>query len=137
MPLNQDILNYYIERLNVIVAHRSGLPAGLCGKITARRMFGGAGFYLNGKMFALTDGDDVYIKGDEETRARFESRKMKQFAPFDDKPNMRMHYYSLSSEDLEDDDALRELGKLAIEAAERAAKNLGPASGRTKRPRKA
>ncbi|MBK8127631.1 MAG: TfoX/Sxy family protein [bacterium] len=136
MPLNQDILNYYTERLNVIAAHRSGLPPDCAedhraADVRWRRL------RLNGKMFALTDGDDVRTKGDEETRARFESRKMKQFAPFDDKPNMRMHYYSLSSEDLEDDDALRELGKLAIEAAERAAKNLGPASGRTKRPRKA
>ncbi len=109
MSLNQDILNYYTERLSLL------------GKVSIKRMFGGAGFYMNGRMFALTDGDDVYLKADEENRARFESRKMKQFAPFDDKPEMRMHYYSLSSEDLENDDALRELGTLAIEASTRAA----------------
>jgi len=111
VPLNPDLLNYHTERLSLL------------GKVSIKRMFGGAGFYINGKMFALTDGDDVYLKGDEETRARFESRKMQQFAPFEDKPNMRMHYYSLSSEDLEDDDALRELGHLAIEASTRAAQN--------------
>ena len=110
MSLNQDILDYYTERLSLL------------GKINVKRMFGGAGFYMNGRMFALTDGDMIYLKADEENRARFVSRKMEQFAPFEDKPEMRMHYYSLSSEDLEDDDALRELGKLAIEAAERAAK---------------
>ena len=108
MSINQDILEYYTERLSLL------------GKVSIKRMFGGAGFYINGKMFALTDGDDVYLKGDDETRARFESRKMQQFAPFEDKPNMRMNYYSLSSEDLEDDDALRELGTLAIEASTRA-----------------
>jgi len=121
MPLNQDILTYYTERLSLL------------GKVSIKRMFGGAGFYLNGKMFALTDGDDVYLKGDDETRARFESRKMQQFAPFDDKPNMRMNYYSLSSEDLEDDDALRELGKLALEASARAAtKKKSPPTKRAK-----
>ncbi|NUO19379.1 TfoX/Sxy family protein [bacterium] len=109
MSLNQDILDYYTDRLSLL------------GKINVKRMFGGAGFYLNGRMFALTDGETVYLKGDEQNRARFESRKMEQFAPFDDKPEMRMHYYSLSSEDLEDDDALRELGMLAVEAANRAA----------------
>lgn len=109
MSLNQDILDYYTERLSLL------------GKVSIKRMFGGAGFYINGRMFALTDGDMIYLKADEENRARFESRKMEQFAPFEDKPEMRMHYYSLSSEDLEDDDALRELGTLAIEASTRAA----------------
>ena len=109
MSLNQDILYYYTERLSLL------------GKINVKRMFGVAGFYMNGRMFALTDGDMIYLKADEENRARFVSRKMEQFAPFEDKPEMRMHYYSLSSEDLEDDDALRELGALAIEASTRAA----------------
>lgn len=109
MSLNQDILDYYTERLSLL------------GKINVKRMFGGAGFYLNGRMFALTDGETVYLKGDEQNRARFESRKMEQFVPFEDKPDQKMNYYSLSSEDLEDDDALRELGMLAVEAANRAA----------------
>lgn len=117
MSLNQDILDYYTDRLSLL------------GKINVKRMFGGAGFYLNGRMFALTDGETVYLKGDEQNRARFESRKMEQFVPFEDKPDQKMNYYSLSSEDLEDDDALRKLGMLAVEAANRAA-------AKKKRPRK-
>jgi DNA transformation protein len=114
MSINQDILDYYADRLSVL------------GKVSIKKMFGGAGFYMNGRMFALTDGDAIYLKADEENRARFLSRKMEQFAPFEDKPEMRMHYYSLSLEDLEDDDALRELGKLAIDAATRAAAKKKP-----------
>ncbi|MBK6765325.1 MAG: TfoX/Sxy family protein [bacterium] len=114
MSINQDILDYYADRLRVL------------GKVSIKRMFGGAGFYLNGRMFALTDGDDVYLKADEETRGRFEARKMKQFAPFEDKPAMKMGYYCLSSEDLEDDDALWELCKLAIEASNRTAQKKKP-----------
>lgn len=121
MPLSQDILDYYQERLSLL------------GKVSIKRMFGGAGFYLNGRMFALTDGDMIYLKADEENRARFTARKMQQFAPFEDKPEMRMHYYSLSSEDLEDDDAIRELGKLAAEASARAAtKKKKPSTKRAK-----
>ena len=44
MSINQDILDYYADRLRVL------------GKVSIKRMFGGAGFYLNGRMFALTDG---------------------------------------------------------------------------------
>jgi DNA transformation protein len=132
MSISQDILDYYIERLSLITT-RSSLPARHGDRIIAKRMFGGAGFYLNGRMFALTDGDMIYLKADEENRARFESRKMQQFAPFEDKPEMRMHYYSLSSEDLEDDDAVRELGKLAVEASTRAAlKKKKPSTKRAK-----
>lgn len=121
MAINQDILDYYTERLSLL------------GKVSIKRMFGGAGFYLNGRMFALTDGDMIYLKADEENRARFVSRKMQQFAPFADKPEQKMHYYSLSSEDLEDDDALRELGLLAVEAATRAAqKKNKPSTKRAK-----
>ncbi len=124
MSLNQDILDYYTERLSLL------------GKVNVKRMFGGAGFYMNGRMFALTDGDMIYLKADDENRARFEARKMQQFAPFEDKPEMRMHYYSLSSEDLEDDDALRELGTLAVEASTRAAakkKSSGAKRAKTKK----
>lgn len=124
MPLSQDILDYYTERLSLL------------GKINIKRMFGGAGFYLNGRVFAITDGETIYLKGDDENRARFESRKMEQFVPFEDKPEQKMNYYSLSSEDLKDDDALRELGTLAIEASTRAAakkKSSGAKRARTKK----
>lgn len=114
MSINQDILDYYADRLRVL------------GKVSIKKMFGGAGFYLNGRVFAITDGDTVYLKGDDENRARFESRRMEQFVPFADKPEQKMNYYSLSSEDLEDDDALRELGMLAVEAATRAAAKKKP-----------
>lgn len=109
MNLSQDFLDYCTERLSLL------------GKVSMRKMFGGAGFYLNGKMFALTNGDGVYLKADEQNRARFEARRMEKFVPFEDKQQYKMGYYLLSSEDLEDDDTLRELGKLSVEASERAA----------------
>ena len=42
------------------------------GTVTARRMFGGHGVYLDGLMFAIVSGDVLYLKADEMNRAEFE-----------------------------------------------------------------
>jgi len=42
------------------------------GTVTARRMFGGHGVYLDGLMFAIVSGDTLYLKADEMNRIEFE-----------------------------------------------------------------
>jgi DNA transformation protein len=42
------------------------------GPVSVRRMFGGAGIYAQGVMFALLTGDVVYLKSSEETGAAFD-----------------------------------------------------------------
>jgi DNA transformation protein len=42
------------------------------GTVTARRMFGGHGVYLDGLMFALVSGTALYLKADEMNRFEFE-----------------------------------------------------------------
>lgn len=42
------------------------------GAISVRRMFGGAGVYCDGDIFALLGGDAIYLKADDRTRADFE-----------------------------------------------------------------
>lgn len=42
------------------------------GPVTVRRMFGGAGIYANGLMFALVSEGVVYFKADEASIAPFE-----------------------------------------------------------------
>lgn len=44
--------------------------------ITHRKMFGGAGFYLDGVFFGIADDDKVCFKVDSETRARYEDLGM-------------------------------------------------------------
>jgi DNA transformation protein len=39
------------------------------GGVSARRMFGGAGLYAHGVMFALIDDDRIYLKVDEALKA--------------------------------------------------------------------
>jgi DNA transformation protein len=45
--------------------------AGPLGRITVRRMFGGAGVYCDGQVFALLDDDVLYLKVDETSRPAF------------------------------------------------------------------
>ena len=37
------------------------------GPVTVRRMFGGAGLFADGIMFALVSDGDIFLKADEET----------------------------------------------------------------------
>ena len=43
------------------------------GPVRIRRMFGGAGLFLDDVMFALIAGDQLYFKVDEATRPDFEA----------------------------------------------------------------
>ena len=47
--------------------------------ITSRRMFGGAGLYCDGLIFALVVDDALYLKADVETRPDFEAEGLGPF----------------------------------------------------------
>jgi DNA transformation protein len=49
------------------------------GPVTVRRMFGGAGIYHAGVMFALVIDDALYLKADTATRQDFESEGLPPF----------------------------------------------------------
>lgn len=55
---------------DAFIAHLKDLLGGI-GHITIRRMFGGAGAYCDGQVFAFIDGDVLYLKTDEPGRALF------------------------------------------------------------------
>ena len=42
------------------------------GTVSVRRMFGGAGVYVDGVMFGLVADDTLYLKADDATRRAFE-----------------------------------------------------------------
>ena len=82
-PLADDYLYYVLEQLDGV------------GEVSARRMFGGYGLYLDGAFFAIISRDNVlYIKVDAATRADYEALGMQQFKP--------LHYYEVPVEVLED-----------------------------------
>jgi DNA transformation protein len=49
------------------------------GPVSVRRMFGGAGVYRDGLIFALIVSDVLYLKTDEEARAPFEAEGLGPF----------------------------------------------------------
>ena len=49
------------------------------GPVTIRNMFGGAGIYADGVMFAILVDDTLYLKADEVSRRAFETEGMGPF----------------------------------------------------------
>jgi DNA transformation protein len=50
------------------------------GPVVVKRMFGGAGLFLDGLMFALVIEDTLYFKVDSDNRGRFEAEGMAPFS---------------------------------------------------------
>jgi DNA transformation protein len=93
------------------------------GDIRVRKMFGGAGVYCDDLFFAIMDGEAIYLKVDDETRAAFEARGLEPFVyEMKDGSNASMPYYA-APEDIHDDESeLKRWTTLALDAAARAAK---------------
>jgi DNA transformation protein len=107
-----------------LIAHALDLFASLGPSVTARKMFGGLGFYAGGQFFAIGDVDDgaLYIKVDAETRGRFEAAGGRPFTyPARDGGVMVMSYMTPPDAALEDPEAMLPWALLGLEAAGRAA----------------
>ena len=88
MPLSDEFLTYVLDQLSP------------WGDVTARKMFGGAGLYRNGKMFGLVADDVAYLKVDDSNREDFEGAGSSPFKPYPDKP-ATMSYFEVPPEVLE------------------------------------
>ena len=75
------------------------------GFVTARKMFGGAGLYKDGTIFALVADDILYLKVDETNRNKYLQAGSSPFQPFADKTAM-MSYYEIPPEIQEDREEL-------------------------------
>ncbi|MDQ1192944.1 DNA transformation protein [Brevundimonas vesicularis] len=75
------------------------------GRLEIKRMFGGAGIYAAGVMFALLDDGVVWLKGDEALGEAFVDAGSRQFTyPTKDGRMMSMGYWSLPETALDDPD---------------------------------
>ncbi len=94
------------------------------GAVRARAMFGGYGVYRADLMFALVAGDVLYLKADEASSGAFEARGTGPFVysgKKDGRP-VRMSYWEVPSDVLEDAEALVAWARVAIGVAERSRK---------------
>lgn len=62
------------------------------GAVRARKMFGGAGLYLEGVFFGLVAEGRLFFRVDAESRRDYESAGSEPFQPFPDKPSMRTYW---------------------------------------------
>ncbi len=108
MAIGSEFRDYVLEMLEAF------------GPVTAKAMFGGAGLYLDGAMFALITRNDVlYFRTDEANRGDFEAAGMGPFVPFADRP-YPMPYHEVPAEVMEDPDDMCAWAGKAWVAARRA-----------------
>jgi len=86
--------------------------------VTARRMFGGAGLYRDGKMFGLIADDVVYLKVDDSNRESFVAAGSGPFKPFPDKETV-MSYYDVPPDVLECPDDFVEWSRRSLAIQQR------------------
>jgi DNA transformation protein and related proteins len=91
------------------------------GPVSVRRMFSGAGLFLDGLMFALVIDDVLYFKTAEDERARFEAEGLK---PFSYATKTGRHtltsYWQAPGRCLDDPDEMKDWASRAVAAAHQA-----------------
>lgn len=101
MAVSDDYLEYLLDQLST------------WGGVTSRKMFGGAGLYRDGKMFALIADDVAYLKVDDSNRDKYLAAGSAPFQPYPDKPNT-MPYYEIPPDVLESPNDLISWAKASL-----------------------
>lgn len=84
------------------------------GPVTSKFMFGGAGLFYDGKMFAMVSSDNrFWLKVDDSNRAEYEKLGMQQFNK--SPKNKGMPYFEVPSEVFENTDKLLAWAKESID----------------------
>jgi DNA transformation protein len=110
MAIDQGLVNWVAEAM---------APA---GEVSARKMFGGAGLYCGGLIFALLAADDLWFKSDAESDAEWDALGAERFAyEFDNGKTGVMNYRRCPGDAHDDADAMRGYGEIGLAAARRKA----------------
>jgi DNA transformation protein len=84
------------------------------GPVSIRNMFGGAGVYADGVMFAILANDVLYLKADETSATAFAAEGMGPFTyQPEGKPPVAMSYWEVPPRLLEEPDELAEWAREA------------------------
>jgi DNA transformation protein len=95
------------------IEHVKETLAGL-GPVSVRRMFGGAGVYADGVMFALIADDALYLKADDVSKRAFEAEGARPFLYESRGRPIVMSYWRVPDRLLDDPDAMVSWGRTAI-----------------------
>lgn len=105
MPASGEFLAFLQDQLGPV------------GPVSIRRMFGGAGVFKDGVMFALVADEVLYLKVGPDNRTAFEAAGMEPFTYTGKGKPVRMSYYECPPDALEDPEDLRSWAEAAIAAA--------------------
>lgn len=110
MSVSADYLEYVQELLE-------WLPA-----LRVKRMFGGVGFYSDELFFAIADDGGLYLKGDGLSETAYREGGAEQFSYEAKGKTVRLNYWSVPADVLEDPEELRRWVRMALDTALRARK---------------
>jgi DNA transformation protein len=120
MSVSADYVAFVVEQL------------ALAKRLTSRRMFGAVGLYCDGAFFALVDDDTLFFKTDATNRADYETRGMRQFCPYPerpDRPGAKMAYHEVPADVLEDPEQLGAWARKSVAVA------MSAASSKIRKPK--
>jgi len=117
MAVSDEFLDYVIDQLSML------------GQVTARRMFGGAGLYCDGRMFAVVADDMAYLKVDDSNREDFAKAGSSPFNPYPEKAKGTSYsYYEIPPDVLENPAVLAEWARRSLEIARKGKNKKGGAA---------
>jgi len=110
MPVSAEYLDYIRELLDWVPELRD------------KRMFGGVGLYSGDAFFAILVDNDLYLKGDDQSRDLFREGGGAAFSYLRQGKPQTMDYWSVPADVLEESETLQRWVRTALEAALRAGK---------------
>jgi DNA transformation protein len=108
MPADSEFVSFVLESLRQL------------GPVSARRMFGGHGIFMNGRMFGLIAEEQLYLKVDEDNRAAYDAERLPPFTYGGKGRQIAMSYREAPSEGFDDPEILCAWAREAYAAALRA-----------------
>ena len=95
------------------------------GPVESKSMFGGFGMFLEGLMFGLVAGNELYLKVDTRNPQDYEDLGLQAFSFEKNGRQFKMSYYQAPEEAMEDAELLIDWASNAYGAAMRAAAKKG------------
>lgn len=97
------------------------------GRVTKRAMMGAAVLYLDGLVFAIIDGDEIWFKADADSAATWDDAGCERFT-FTSKDGRveTMNYRRAPTDVYDDAEAMQSWARLALEASMRSAAKKKP-----------
>ena len=93
------------------------------GPVRSRPMFGGAGLYADGLMFAVDVGDCIFLKADTDLAAELESRECRRFAYRARGREVMLNFWSVPEVAMDAPEDMARLAHAALACARRAAEH--------------